>query len=81
MKKLSFKGWTLEIDENQIVKDDPGAGTPLLVVSPKRLTGSYHCVVDTGEIGCEAPVPADVLKWLESPAVLAEVERVDALYA
>lgn len=65
IKKHAFKGWTLELDTEQCFPNDPGQGTPALVVSPDDLTGTYFCVTDTGEIdGCE-PVPENVLQWLE----------------
>jgi len=66
MKKvLKFAGWRVELDSLQIFPNDPGAGCPALVVSPDGLTGTYWCVVDTGEIDCGTEeVPPTVQRWL-----------------
>lgn len=46
----------IELDASQVFPDDPGQGTPVLVVqmSGKRVyaTGTYNCVSDTGVLEC-----------------------------
>ena len=66
MDKIWKRGhWQLIADRSQVFPEDPGAGTPLLVMSPTGTSGTLHCVLDTGEIGCgDESVPASVLSWL-----------------
>jgi hypothetical protein len=61
------RGWTIELDARQIFPDDPGMGTPALIVAPSGLTATFWCGLDTGEVDCGTEViPPDVLKWLNS---------------
>lgn len=42
-------GIRLELDASQIFPDDPGQGTPALVIMPNGDTGTFSCVNDQGE--------------------------------
>ena len=65
----------LELDPTEIFPDDPGAGTPAIVVY-RGDTATYWCAIGTGETGNGYKIPVDVLRWLE------EQEReVDAMFA
>ncbi len=57
--------WKLVVDTDQVVRDDPGAGTPALVHAPGgRYTATFWCVMDTGE--CDlVDVPEAVYLALE----------------
>lgn len=69
IKTFSRAGWTLTLDSSEIIPGDPGAGTPAIVEGPRGKSGTYFCVVDTGECidgDYSYPVPAGVLRWLES---------------
>lgn len=58
--------YSIVLDYRQAFPNDPGQGTPAMVEGPKGLTGTFFCVLDTGEIGGEAAVPQPVMRWLES---------------
>lgn len=63
------------LDPAEAFPDDPGQGTPALVIGPRDRTGTFACVTDTGELdGME--VPPAVARWLDSLA-----EHVDAFLA
>jgi hypothetical protein len=69
-------GYTLTLDSSEIVPGNPGEGTPAMVEGPKGTSGTFFCVIDTGEMidgDYSHPVPAGILKWLESMT-----ETVDA---
>lgn len=69
---IKFPGKTMwvEMDIEQIFPDDPGMGTPVLVVLNSGETGTWNCVTSTGEV--EGVILSDEQKeWLASitPAV------------
>lgn len=76
MKKtlLGPDGLSVVLDSNEIYPDNPGAGTPALVVKRKGdRTASFDCAADTGELdGGAYLLNAAEAKWLES--VRPEVE-------
>lgn len=61
--------WQLVLDAEQVIPDNPGEGTPAMVYGPEVASGTYFCVIDTGEIttsrGQTREVPVAVLDWLE----------------
>lgn len=68
---VSFHFGRLELvlDKTQVFPDDPGAGTPALVVvnqGHQSSSGTYMCVKDQGETvdGCQ--LSARELDWLDS---------------
>lgn len=69
------RGAKLHIDPSRYYPDDPGQDTPAQVEYHGEW-GSYHCVVDTGEIGDGDKLPADVLRWLESDTIVDAVESI-----
>lgn len=61
-------GLTLKLDVRQVFPDDPGNGTPALVIHPKHGTASYDCAMGEGEVTsltCAHPLSKAQLKWLE----------------
>jgi len=68
-----YGNWKLECDPTQAFKDDPGAGTPLIVTAPNGQTGTIYCALGEGVVsGDDQEIPANVYKWLESIADDAE---------
>lgn len=67
-KTYFFGAYKLVLDSEQIFPDDPGQGTPAMVYGPKdKLTATYWCAADTGELDCgSAEIPDNVMKWLHS---------------
>lgn len=66
-KTLKYRGWKLECDPSEVDEQDPGAGTPLIVESPKGNTATFYCAIDTGEVTGnreDETIPEDVLNWL-----------------
>lgn len=62
-------GWTVVADRHQVFPDDPGQGTPLMVLSPLgSASGTLARVLDTAETdtnqGNLLPVPGRVMAWL-----------------
>lgn len=59
-------GIRILLDAREIVPDDPGQGTPALVVAPfGRGTSTFWCANDTGEIdGAEMTVAQKI--WLDA---------------
>ena len=59
--------WYIRLDRNEIFPDDPGNGTPALVVyGPTGQSASYNCACDQGEVSCgEREIPANVLSWIQ----------------
>lgn len=45
------EGISIQLDETQIFKDDPGQGTPVLVIV-EDFAASWACATDTGELDC-----------------------------
>ena len=58
-------GLKIELDATEIFPDDPGNGTPALVVHPSGVTGTFWCVNDTGEIDGLETTPTQ-RAWLDS---------------
>lgn len=67
MKKVYLCGrWKLEADREQVFPDDPGNGTPLLVIAPNGETGTLQCCLGEGEVsGDGQEIPEKVYRWLE----------------
>ena len=55
-------GIKIELDADEIYPNDPGQGTPILVVIGTQ-TASYNCAGDTGECG-DTFVLDNQMKWL-----------------
>jgi hypothetical protein len=63
IKKTYFHGaYKLVLDSAEIHPNDPGAGAPAMVYCGKR-SGTYGCVVDTGELE-DLDLSESVLNWL-----------------
>jgi hypothetical protein len=78
-KILKFSGWSIAMDTAEVIPNDPGAGTPVMVYGPNRAAGTYGCVCDTGEASCGPTVeqvPPHVLNWLE-----ARGPEIDAFFS
>ena len=71
-------GLMLVLDRTQVFPDNPGEGTPALVVAPfGRGTSTYDCAADTGEVeGSDGvtPLTRKQCEWLNSKSVADEVE-------
>lgn len=59
-------GITLELDSNQIFPNDPGQGTPALVVWPNGNTGTFYCVTAEGENVEGDRLTDEQARWLNS---------------
>jgi hypothetical protein len=88
MKKRTISnarlGLSIELDPSQAFPDDPGMGTPALVVKKvgrKTYTGSWTCANDMGELDCgEYVLTENELEWLSKQD--DEVTKaVDAMFA
>jgi hypothetical protein len=65
--------WKLEMNPSEVYPNDPGMGTPLLVIAPNGETSTLNCTLGEGVVsGDEQVVPAHVMKWLESVEAEAE---------
>ncbi len=62
-KIMHGPGVQIELDESQVFPEDPGQGTPALVKIGAK-TGTFWCVLETGEIGCDTPVSMAHQRWL-----------------
>ena len=59
------KGYKVQLDTSEVFPDDPGQGTPALVIAPSGDTGTYWAVTGEGTIGDnDTPVPHIVSEWL-----------------
>lgn len=61
-------GLRVVLDRNEVYPDDPGHGTPALVVLGTA-SASYWCVLDQGEIdgpGCPVSLSDKQRGWLDS---------------
>lgn len=71
-------GLLLLLDTDEVFPDDPGNGTPALVVAPfGRGTSTYYCARDMGTVegrDGEVELSTDQCKWLASQGVEDEVE-------
>lgn len=62
-------GIKVQLDRSQIVPDDPGQGTPALVVL-KNANATYNCACGEGELLCDNPCGGAIsltdaqLEWL-----------------
>lgn len=65
-------GIRIEFDKEQIFKDDPGQGTPVLVCLESGETGTWNCVTSEGEVDGVALSP-EQKEWLDG--MTPEVER------
>jgi hypothetical protein len=58
-------GIKISLDASEIIPDDPGAGTPAIVISGK-FSGTYWCALDTGELDCgEYHLTERQINWLD----------------
>jgi len=65
-KTLKFKGWRIELDTAQVFPDDPGNGTPAMVISPKDETATFNRAIDMGTVGdTDRPIPDCIWNWIE----------------
>jgi hypothetical protein len=76
-KTYTFKchgTWTLECNPSEVYPNDPGMGTPLLVIAPNGETSTLACTMSEGVIsGDDQSVPAPVMRWLAEIEGDAEV--------
>ncbi len=72
-------GLMLVLDREQVIPEDPGAGTPALVVAPfGRGTSTYWCAADNGEVDGPNGFTALTRRqcdWLNSTEVANEVDQ------
>jgi hypothetical protein len=60
------------MDHTQIFPDDPGRGTPVLVIKGEY-TATYHCALNEGELDCGSyQLNTAEMKWLEAQEDLVE---------
>lgn len=60
-------GIKLELDKGEIYPDDPGMGTPALVVLANGDTGTFDCVTSEGEtVDGQHKLTQEQLDWLET---------------
>ena len=72
----SHSSYLIKLDKDEIVPDDPGAGTPQMVHNlDTGASGTYWCALHEGMLD-EEPIPAHVQRWLESDATQSAVEWV-----
>lgn len=68
----------LVLDLDQVIPDDPGAGTPAVVESVDgKSSGTYWCACDTGELICGdryLELTKCELDWLNRQDVVDQVE-------
>lgn len=65
------RGIWIKLDEKQIFQDDPGQGTPALVILKTGETGTWNCVMDTGEVD-GVKLSDGQLAWLNQVAHMVE---------
>jgi hypothetical protein len=60
--------WYILLDKSEIFPDDPGNGTPALVVyGPTGQSATYNCAVNEGEVDCGArQIPSKIFEWVEN---------------
>ncbi len=61
---LRGPGIRIELDSDEINNEDPGAGTPAMV-HVGRETGTYGCIVETGETVNGTMLTKRQNQWLE----------------
>lgn len=65
-KTISGRGLNIELDTDEVVPHDPGAGTPAMVMTPdRRNTATYWCALNEGELDGIRLSSAQV-RWLEA---------------
>jgi hypothetical protein len=64
-KTYIYGAYRLELDSDEIIANDPGAGTPALVYGPDKQTATFWCALSSGELGDGTEIPAPVMKWLD----------------
>ena len=76
-KFLNGPGIMVELDSREIHADDPGAGTPAIVLSDFGYSATYDCAVDAGELensrGEFKKLTKKQIEWLEK--IQDEVEE------
>lgn len=59
----------VELDASQVYPNDPGAGTPAIVLSHFGYSATYHCALDNGELensrGQFKKLTKRQIEWLE----------------
>jgi hypothetical protein len=85
MKKLlrGPGGITISLDSEQIIPDDPGAGTPA-VVQYRGHSGTYWCAASTGELICGSGIhqlSQEHVDWLNSSEIEELVDTFMKLYS
>jgi len=65
-------GWRIVLDCDQVFPDDPGAGAPAMVYTPKGSSATLYCACEMGEVEYEA-VPGGLDGWLEHFLALYEI--------
>lgn len=69
-------GIKLVLDSSEVYPEDPGNGTPAMVYF-KKWSATHGCAMDTGELdGGEYTLNPAQMRWIESDAVLAEVDAI-----
>lgn len=58
-------GLKVELDSDQIFPNDPGQGTPVLVVFANEDTGTWNCVTTEGQTADGTRVTPEQSKWLD----------------
>lgn len=64
-------GLRIELDASEIYADDPGQGTPCMVIKTDERgrevdSGTYACAIGEGELSYNStPLDADEMEWLE----------------
>lgn len=67
-------GLRLELDASQIFPEDPGQGTPFMVVHASGASATFCCACNEGELDCgEYQLSPAQMGWLHD---LAETEQV-----
>ena len=61
------RGWRIELDTAQIVRDNPGEGTPAMIYGPGNISGTWFCYEGSGDVDGEEPSDP-VRAWLNDPS-------------
>lgn len=64
-------GIILSLDTQEIVRDNPGDGTPAMLYLPDGRSGTYWCALDTGEVDSQPITPAQQ-QWVDSLADMVD---------
>lgn len=65
-------GLRIELDPDEIVPDDPGQGTPAMVIHHNGDVATFHCALATGELSDGTKLTDEQKWWL-----MRQEERVD----